>query len=135
LPRANARPAALAHLDVGDAERLQGTQRVARDDPAHAEARREVLLGAEEIAGLELSWPSSASRTCPTICAESDGRVAADEDRRGVPRGGRLDRRMDGHGRSGDSIVKIVSYKVERQLLGKATRRFITDTCSACSAQ
>ena len=50
----DARAAALAHLDVGDAERLQGAQRVARHDPADAEARREVLLGAEEVAGLEL---------------------------------------------------------------------------------
>ena len=50
----NPRAAALAHPDFGDAERLQGAQRVARHDAADAEARGEVLLGAEEIAGLEL---------------------------------------------------------------------------------
>ena len=50
----HARAAALAHLDVGDAERLQRAQRIARHDAADAEARREVLLGADEIAGLEL---------------------------------------------------------------------------------
>ena len=46
--------AAFAHADLDDAERLQRAQRVARDDAAGAEARGQVLFGAEEIAGLEL---------------------------------------------------------------------------------
>ena len=50
----NPRAAAVAHLDVDDALRLQRAQRIARDDPADAEALRQVLLGAEEIARLEL---------------------------------------------------------------------------------
>ena len=45
--------AALAHADLGDAEGLQCAQRVARDDPAHAEPRRQILLGAEELTGLQ----------------------------------------------------------------------------------
>ena len=45
--------AALAHADFDNAERFQRAQRVARDDAACAEARGEVLFGAEEIAGLE----------------------------------------------------------------------------------
>ena len=46
--------AAFAHADLDDAERLERAQRVARDDAAGAEAGGEVLLGAEEVAGLEL---------------------------------------------------------------------------------
>ena len=46
----NPRAAAGADLDVDDALRLQRAQRVARHDPAHAEALGEVLFGAEEIA-------------------------------------------------------------------------------------
>ena len=48
------RAAALAHPDLGDAERLQGAERVARDDPADAVARRDLVLGADAVAGLEL---------------------------------------------------------------------------------
>ena len=48
------RAAALAHPDLGDAERLQGAQRIARDDPADAVARRDLVLGADAVAGLEL---------------------------------------------------------------------------------
>ena len=50
----DARAAALAHLDLGDAERLQGAQRIARHDPADAIARRDLVLGADAVAGLEL---------------------------------------------------------------------------------
>ena len=39
----HARAAALAHADIGDAERLQSAQRVARDDAANPIARRQVL--------------------------------------------------------------------------------------------
>ena len=48
------RAAALAHLDLGDAERFERAQRIARHDPADAVARRDIVLGAEQIAGLEL---------------------------------------------------------------------------------
>ena len=50
----DARAAALAHADLDDAERFERAQRVARDDAAAAELGGEVLLGAEEVAGLEL---------------------------------------------------------------------------------
>ncbi len=49
-----ARAAAFAHADFDDAQRLQRSQRVARDDAAGLEAGGEVLFGAEEIAGFEL---------------------------------------------------------------------------------
>ena len=42
------RAAALAHPDLGDAERFERAQRIARDDPADAVARRDLVLGAEE---------------------------------------------------------------------------------------
>ena len=45
--------AAAPHPDLGDAERLQGAQRVARDDAADAEAGGDLLLGAQEVAGLQ----------------------------------------------------------------------------------
>ena len=48
------RAAALAHPDLGDAERLKRAQRIARDDPADAVARRDLVLGADAVAGLEL---------------------------------------------------------------------------------
>src|SRR6185312_8762593 len=47
------RPAAGPDLDLGDAERLQGAQRVARDDAADPEALGDVLFAADEVAGLE----------------------------------------------------------------------------------
>ena len=92
----NARPAALAHLDVGDAERLQGAQRVARHDPADAEARRQVLLGAEEVAGLELLGKQRVAHLSDDVRGKR-GRLAADEDRRGGFAACGLNRRMDGH--------------------------------------
>ena len=49
----DARAAAGAHADLDNAERLQRAQRVARHDAAHVEARRQFLLGGEEVAGLE----------------------------------------------------------------------------------
>jgi hypothetical protein len=45
--------AALAHADLDDAERFKRAQRVARHDAAGAEARGQILFGAEEIAGPE----------------------------------------------------------------------------------
>ena len=90
----DARAAALAHADFGDAERLQGAQRIARHDAADAEARREVLLGAEEIAGLELLGEQRVAHLGDDLRRERS-RTAADEDRRaalcGVARPG------DGH--------------------------------------
>ena len=68
----DARAAALAHPDVGDAERLQGAQRVARHDPADAEARREVLLGAEEVAGLELLGEQRVAHLARRSAPESE---------------------------------------------------------------
>ena len=50
----DARAAAFAHADFHDAQRLQRAQRVACDDAAGAEACRQFLFGAEEIAWLEL---------------------------------------------------------------------------------
>ena len=48
------RAAAGSDLDVDDALRLQRAQRIARDDPADAEALRQVLFGAEKIARVKL---------------------------------------------------------------------------------
>jgi hypothetical protein len=50
----DSRPTAFAHANLDDAERLQCAQRVARDDPADAVAGRKILLGAEEVARLQL---------------------------------------------------------------------------------
>ena len=43
-----------ADLDLDNALRLQGSQSVARNDPADIEALRKLLLGAEKIAGTKL---------------------------------------------------------------------------------
>ncbi len=49
----HARAAAPAHPDLADAQRLQRPQCIARDDAAHPEAARDLLFGAEEVAGLQ----------------------------------------------------------------------------------
>ena len=54
LPLRNTRPASGADLDLDNPLRLQRSQSVAGDDPAHAEASCKVLLGAEKIAGAQL---------------------------------------------------------------------------------
>src|SRR3954451_956359 len=105
----NARAAALAHLDVGDSERLESAQRVARHDPADAETGGEILLSTEEITGLELFGKQRVAHLADDLPRER-GRMTADEDWRGFVRSG-LDGRMDGHsGWLGGMIVKIVSY-------------------------
>src|SRR4029450_4635700 len=48
----DAGPAAGADPDLDDTERFQRAQRVTRHDPAHPEALRKVLFGAEKVA-----WP------------------------------------------------------------------------------
>src|SRR5262249_16782893 len=107
----DARPAALAHADLDDAERLERAQRVARDDPAHAVTRRDVLLGAEEIARLD------------QLVDEREARVRHDlPGQRGLPPGRedravvapRLQDRRADHGRKlarRRRIVKISYYK------------------------
>ncbi len=54
IAASDARAAALAHPDLGDAERFERAQRIARDDAADAVARRDLVLSAEHVAGLEL---------------------------------------------------------------------------------
>src|SRR5262249_14333143 len=49
-----ARPAAGTDLDLDHALRLQGSQRVAGDDPADSKALGKMLFRAEEIAGAKL---------------------------------------------------------------------------------
>jgi len=72
----DARAAALAHADFDDAERLERTQRIAGDDPACAEARRQVLFRAEEVARPK-PLANSASRTRATTWAGSEDRRPA----------------------------------------------------------
>ncbi len=49
----HAGPAAPAHADVGDAQRLQRSQGIARNDAAHAEAGGNALFGAEAVTRLQ----------------------------------------------------------------------------------
>ena len=49
----DARAAAFAHADLRNPECLERTEGIAGDDAAHLEARGEIILGAEKVAGHE----------------------------------------------------------------------------------
>jgi hypothetical protein len=103
------RPAALAHFDFGDAERLQGAQRIARDDPRHAVALSDLVLGADAVAGLEFLGEQRIAHVGDDLRGQRR-RTAGKEHPAGQRGGERV--RFAGHGCSlgpSHKLVKILS--------------------------
>ncbi len=95
----HARPAALAHADVGNAERLQRAQRVAGDDAADAVARRQFLLGPDAVAGLEPLFQQARrarrQRSAPTATPSGRREIAGQRPGWGTLVHGQVDFSLD----------------------------------------
>ncbi len=73
MPRATRAPPPGSDLDLGDAERFERAQRVARDDAADAEALGDILFAADDIAGLEALFVQRLAHLSDDLRREGGG--------------------------------------------------------------